>query len=126
MIYYIRNFTPHTVKLLNADNSVRGVFDSVGVARCREIVVTLSPLAYDPFEDGGMVEEAPLVSKSFGAAEGLPPADAVSGTTTGVRRMYIVSQIVADASPGRYDLIVPSNVVRDKAGVILGCREFSW
>lgn len=117
----ILNYTPHSVTLLRADNSVEMRFDSVGVARCKEIVQPLQPLTYDPFGDGGMRCHAPLVRKTFAAVENLPPVDPSTPW-----RMYIVSQIVADACPDREDLLVPSDVVRDATGQVLGCRAFAW
>ena len=37
---------------------------------------------------------------------------------------FIVSQIVFNALPGRDDLCVPAEVVRDADGNIIGCRSF--
>jgi len=36
---------------------------------------------------------------------------------------YIVSQLVKSACPGRDDLLVPAEVVRDNSGNIIGCRS---
>lgn len=118
--YIIMNYTPHSVTLLGA-NLGSDVFESVGVARCQERVEVMTPGTYDPFGDGGMTFSLPLVRKSFGTVEGLPPQD-----PTKPWKLYIVSQIVADACPGRNDLLVPSDIVRDAHGVVLGCKSFSW
>lgn len=104
------NCTPHSVTLLDRDNNCRMRFDSSCIARCQEIVEQLHPM--------DMHDHLPLVAKRFGAVDGLPPSVD--------NRMYIVSQIVADACPDRCDLLVPSDVVRDGKGQILGCRSFSW
>lgn len=117
---YVVNYTPHSVTLLGSapENYVRMRFDSRGVARCAEIVEALTPITWDPFGDSGMTDALPIVSKRFADVTGLPePKDNV---------MYIVSQIVADACPERCDLLVPSDVVRDASGQVIGCRSFSW
>ncbi len=121
--HFILNYTPHSVVLLRDNNVVQETFDSIGVARCREQIVRLAPLHYDPYQEscGWMTADAPLVSKSFGAVEGLPAYD-----ETRPWRMYIVSQIVADACPERDDLLVLSDVVRGPDGQIRGCRSFAW
>jgi hypothetical protein len=114
---FIHNLTPHTVTLLASDGeTVRWKFESRGVARCAEELTTLRPIAWDPFGDGGMSETIPAVSKCFGPVTGLPDMkDNV---------LYIVSQIVADACPWRYDLIVPHDV-RRRNGEIIGCTGWS-
>lgn len=117
----IFNYTPHSVNLLRPDGSLQERFESVGVARCKEFTRSLPPLYYDPFGDGGMTELVSIVSKSFGEVEGLPAFDPAASW-----RMYIVSQIVADALPNRDDLLVPSGVLRDARGEVLGCSTFSW
>jgi len=38
---------------------------------------------------------------------------------------YIVSPLVLEHSPGRDDLLVPENLVRDGDGRIIGCRSFA-
>lgn len=58
--------------------------------------------------------EIPLVTIGYGAPIGLP--DEEEGT------LLVVSKIVADAAPGRSDLVMPDLVVRDDAGRIVACR----
>ncbi len=36
---------------------------------------------------------------------------------------YIVSQIIKSALPGRADLLVPAEIVRNETGQIVGCRS---
>lgn len=38
-------------------------------------------------------------------------------------RLLIVSRMVADAAPWRYDLLVPDLLERDERGVVIGCRS---
>jgi len=116
----VANYTPHTVTLLGPAplSYVRMRFDSIGVARCAEIIEQLTPFTWDSFGDSGMTDSLPRVSKRFGDVTGLPePKDNI---------LYIVSQIVADACPNRCDLLVPSDIIRDGAGQVIGCRSFSW
>ncbi|MBT2213444.1 hypothetical protein [Actinomadura sp. NEAU-AAG7] len=56
----------------------------------------------------------PLYVAGFGAVTGLPARRA--GT------VYVVSRVVADAVPGRRDLVFPYDPVRDENGRIIGCR----
>jgi hypothetical protein len=58
----------------------------------------------------------PTTRTVFGSPEGLPTQEA--GT------YYIVSQLVKSALPSRDDLLVPSEVVRDGSGNIIGCKSF--
>jgi hypothetical protein len=39
--------------------------------------------------------------------------------------LLIVSRLVAEAFPGRLDLAVPADLVRDAAGIIIGCRDLA-
>jgi|DEB0MinimDraft_10_1074344.scaffolds.fasta_scaffold114485_2 hypothetical protein len=39
--------------------------------------------------------------------------------------VYIVSAMVVNAYPHRYDLVYPYDVVRDDDGYIIGCRGFA-
>lgn len=59
----------------------------------------------------------PLMSVQYGEVEHLPPA------RPGV--IYIVSQLVVRACPERTDLLFPTDLVRDAAGSIIGCRALA-
>ena len=65
------------------------------------------------------VNGIPMYEKLWGNIKNLP--DAVEGT------MYIVSGIMLDAgaSQGRTDLLAPGELVRNKAGLPIGCKGFS-
>jgi len=59
----------------------------------------------------------PVNRVPFGQVENLPePAE---GT------YYIVSSIVAQALPGRQDLLVPDDTIRDSQGRIIGARALA-
>jgi hypothetical protein len=57
----------------------------------------------------------PVTKTSFGQVVGLPSEQ--------WDVWLIVSQVVKSALPGRPDLVVPADVVRDKSGNIIGCRS---
>ena len=59
-----------------------------------------------------------IIHPQFGKVKGLPPAK------PGV--FFIVSRLVAAASPDRTDLLIPGPLIRDKDGnPIRWCRELS-
>ena len=95
------NLTPHVVRL----NSGLEIAPSGSVARCatsysadrwisegRDGVVTL--------DDDFYADAVPIYRASFGAVQGLPAPEA--GT------LYIVSGMVASATPDRHDVVAPA------------------
>lgn len=100
----IVNATPHTVNLLKEDGSVSRDFEpevSIRVASNTTPVGQLAGINYTDTEYGDPV--------------GLPPEREDT--------CYIVSKMVKDACPGRRDLLVPSEQVRDEKGRIIGCKS---
>jgi len=95
------NLTPHTVNVINGQN-----YASEGVVRVSETETQVG-------EVGGI----PLFSKVFGKVVGLP--EPTEGT------MFIVSALVKAACPDRKDLLVPTKLVRDEKGNIIGCCGFA-
>lgn len=102
MTMHIINLTPHVVRL----NSGLEIAPSGTVARCataytaerwlsegRDGAVTLD----DEFYDGAV----PIYRATFGQVVGLPEAEA--GT------LYIVSGMVASATPDRADVVAPAS-----------------
>lgn len=121
----VTNLTPHGVTLI-APGSTPGdgwtwPAAEGGVARCSEARTEMPSASFDPWADGGMHCAIPIVRRTFGAVTGLPALDPNKSW-----RMYIVTQFVADACPEREDLLVPTDLVRDPAGNIIGCRAFAW
>jgi hypothetical protein len=100
----IINMTPHPVMIIDETGNVARRFETAGQIRLASQTVTGEPI------DG-----IPTSKTVFGEAVGLP--EATNGT------YYIVSQIVKSALPGRKDLLVPAEVVRDTSGNIIGCRS---
>ena len=59
----------------------------------------------------------PLKRAYFGEVKGLPEQRE--------DQWFIVSQLVKNAAYWREDLLVPSDLVRDGSGVVIGCRSFN-
>ena len=66
-------------------------------------------------EEDGLVDGIPVSRTTYGEATGLPEFE------EGV--FYVVSGLVKSALPHREDLLVPSEMVRDDKGRILGCKS---
>jgi hypothetical protein len=97
----IVNLTPHAVNIIGGET-----YASSGVARVSEVETQVG-------EAGGI----PLFSKKFGEVVGLPEPQQDT--------MLIVSMMVKAAAPHRSDLLVPTKLVRDEKGNIIGCQGFA-
>jgi len=95
----ILNLTPHPARIGGVDYPAAAT-----PARCREELIP-----------GGTLAGVPLVKKTLGAVEGLPPPE------PGV--LFFVSALVAQAAwaAGRTDVVCPGEVERDAAGRVVGC-----
>jgi len=100
----IKNLTPHVINIVEPGYDIKS-FPSIGVARL-----------FVQYKFTGQVLGIPVKSASFGEIEGLPEYDGKS--------MYITSAMVAEAAwrLGRHDVYSPGQLVRDDAGVIVGCE----
>jgi hypothetical protein len=97
------NLTPHTVRVLNPDNSLAMELPASGqVAR---VSVTDTPVSSHL--------DVPVYVQVTGDVTGLPP---VGGQT-----VYVVSAMVRTACSDRFDLFSPGLLVRDEAGQPTGC-----
>lgn len=95
------NLTPHMVNIVDGKS-----YPSEGVARVSEKETQT-----------GMLNGIPLFSKTFGEVVGLPdPQEGI---------LFIVSGLVKAACPNRADLLVPTKLVRDEKGNIIGCQGFA-
>lgn len=101
----LMNMTPHPVIILDGENHEVMRFESDGQIRLDSVV----DRNYDP------VCGVPTCRTFFRDPVGLP--DREDG------KFYIVSQLVKSACRDRRDLLVPSDVVRDDEGNIVGCRS---
>jgi len=106
----LANLTPHDITLVCMDGAEVIIHPSGTVARCtvrRETVETVQV-------NGHLV---PINRTRFGPVEGLPEPD---GET-----WYIVSSIVAQAVPGREDVLIVDDTVRDASGRIVGAKALA-
>ena len=98
------NLTPHAIGILNVDGIVQTIPASGMVCRLTTSTVLVE-----------VMDGLRITKTVFGKPEGLPEEKA--GTS------YLVSQLVKNALPGRSDLLVPAEVLRDKDGKILYCQS---
>lgn len=105
----IVNCTPHPVCFVSADGTETETFPPSG--RVPRVEETARPSAAAP--DIGY----PTVA--------VAAPDGVSGLPEPGNGVWLlVSRMVFDAAPGRVDLLVPHDVVRDDDGRVVGCRSF--
>jgi len=102
------NMTPHAVNIIAEDGAVTvppsGVVPRVtwdrrgcGTMAVEGIEVPVTAYSGDPHVDPPLPDEQ----------EGV---------------LLLVARVVAEAVPGRGDLVVPDGLVRDEAGRVVGCR----
>lgn len=105
----IINATPHELVIFDEDhNPLLRLPKSGRPFRVAERTTTHEPIT-------AADHRIPVVRISFAEIE--PPLPApVDGT------WWVTSHLVAAAAPERDDLLIPTQVVRDAAGRILGCR----
>ena len=105
----IINCTPHDVNLITESENI--TFPRSGIIpRLTEQQVKINSVTVNGIE-------IDIMKKSFNEVEGLPEPE--NGTT------YIVSALIAGACPGRTDLIIPNDTIRDEKGRIVGCKNFA-
>lgn len=106
----ILNLTPHTVNLI-LSNSQELRFEKeplmARVSTTEEVVDVLS---------AAPSIQIPLIKVVFGEVENLPEKE--------IGTYLIVSRMVKSAANGRADLLIPSGLVRDSNGTIIGCKGF--
>lgn len=106
------NLTPHTVTYIehiNTAQECRFTFPSKGIARVDMLEYHVGHITLE--ERNGM--EINIYRNAPTGVVGLPDDQPGVG--------YIVSRMVAEACPHRYDLFYPDQLIRDAAGVIIGC-----
>ena len=126
----IVNMTPHPVMIIDQAGNVIKRFETAGQIRLASQTVTGKPIEGIPtsktvFGDAvGLPEEQGLCPRCMGTAPMRLEACPDCGSEfVGHGKYYIVSQMVKSALPGRRDLLVPAEVVRDSSGNIIGCRS---
>ena len=104
----IKNLTPHA---LNFPEVQDGMTISPETQPARVSVHT---------EDAGFsVNKIPVTENIYGQVENLPDYEEEPHT------IYIVSLLVAQASPGRKDLFIVNETIRDENGRIVGARSIA-
>ena len=100
------NLTPHDITVIMGDQADRKTFAKSGtIARVSQETTVVRTV------DGINISTA-----TFGPVVGLPEPSPDT--------LLIVSGMVKSAATGRTDLVSPGDLVRDAAGVVLGCRGF--
>ena len=108
----IINATPHALNFLLDDGRIAVIERSGIVARVDVVLGEPEKISTDAFEGAGI--ELTIQTRRVNGVVGLP------GPLPDT--LYIVSTMVADAAYGRDDLVVPGELMRDDAEVIVGCR----
>ena len=103
------NMTPHPVNLLTTDGEEIATFPSEGTIRLKK-----DSLSIGGFNING--HQVELLHSEFSSGEVPSPVDGV---------IYIVSALVANAYPHRFDFVMVENTVRNDSGRIIGCTAFA-
>ena len=105
------NMTPHPINLLTGDGvpllTIPPSGDTIRLDETEEMVDDL-------IVNGIQVE---ISFKTFSASADLPAIEA--------NTFYIVSAMVANAYPERFDFLIVNRTVRDNDGRIMGCTAFA-
>lgn len=101
------NLTPHTINLFK-ENNVKAITIAPSGAIARVLCSTEILYSLNGF---------PVRTNTYKEVTGLPEP------TPG--KVFIVSALVAQATKGREDILVPDGTVRDENGVIIGCTGFA-
>jgi len=107
MTKQIINCTPHPINLVN---------------NAGELILALPkgeivPRLNQETKEVGNINGIAITSTFFGECNDLPAYN--EGT------FLIVSRLILTANPGRTDLLVPNELVRDSSGNIIGCKSLS-
>ena len=100
------NKTPHDIHIVDAEGNVLRTYPRGN----GEIRIAIKTIRVGVLDDG-----TPLSQTVYAEPVGLPEYDR--------NFVYIVSQMVKSALPERQDLLVPSELVRDANGLIIGCKS---
>ncbi len=106
----LRNLTPHPVTITADGGSVHVPPEGGSRPRVDEVREVTEPVSVEGLS-------VPTVRVVGGCAVDVP--EPVAGT------LFMVSRMVAAACPGRSDLLVPYDLVRDEAGRVVACRSLA-
>jgi len=108
----IINLTPHSINFVDASGAPLVTIEPSGqLAR-----VTAKTVNTGEVTVGDVT--LPVTGTSYGTVEGLPAPE--EGT------IYVVSSLVASRVPGRLDVFIPNESVRDDSGRIIGCKSLGY
>lgn len=120
------NLTPHPIEVLNDDNECIVEFapplEDAGV-RVETIETELGEIQIDctnahAFSEAPAGIRIPIRHVGFGSVRNLPKPQP--------KTFFIVSGLIQANAPERTDLVVPSPLVRDEDGRVIGCRGFAF
>jgi hypothetical protein len=113
----IINKTPHKVTLVTESGNIDFLPDAEPAR------VSVTDREVDSLQLGevsGSIVSGSIVKASYGDVTGLPePNDSPD-----IKIFYLVSRFVQAALPERSDLLVPTKLVRDELGNVVGCKAF--
>jgi hypothetical protein len=109
----IVNLTPHTINIVKEDNTILRIEPSGNLARVTTSTECVDVVTVKTDVNTGF--DIPITTTRYGEVEGLP--DPTPNT------IYVVSSLVAERVPGRRDVFIPNESVRDDKGRIIGCRS---
>lgn len=100
-----KNLTPHNITIMDSEGKiVRVITPESAPARLKVQTVPADPI------------DGVATSKTvFGEPTDLPDFE--------YNTYLIVSQLIKNALPNRFDLLVPAEVVRDLEGNVIGCKS---
>ncbi len=101
----IVNLTPHELSFVVGDNETRIPTSGI-IARVSEKI-----------EIVGNVNGIPIIKKTFGEVEGLPPA--VKDT------VFVVSLLTAQAASERKDVFVVGETIRNEKGQVVAAKSLA-
>ncbi|MDA3854984.1 MAG: hypothetical protein PF569_01905 [Candidatus Woesearchaeota archaeon] len=110
----IINLTPHPIHIMDDFKTRLKTYSSKGLVR----------LETNTVDAGIIIDNIPITTTKFNDLKYFTKSNNVKSFpkyNTGI--FYIVSQLVKSALPERSDLLVPSNIMRDSNGNILGCKS---
>ena len=106
----IKNLTPHDVNVV-CENGKTVTFPPEGIIpRCTQSSEKIGEVTVGD-------DTVDIVKSVFGQVNDLPEREKDT--------IFIVSMVVAKAASDRDDLVIPTDLVRNEAGAIIGCKALA-
>ena len=121
------NLTPHVVRVLDTEDRLVCSFEPTYQNRQLRVLMESIALGSVDVEISGSVVpvHVPLVQLVCGEVENfLHPETGLPAPCEGT--LFIVSSVVQTHCPDRDDFVIPSSLVRDESGSVIGCRGFAF